>query len=215
MFLFSGITNYGLFLGAAFLICISPGPDMVYIIANGIYKGVRGGVVSALGMATGMVFHTILVTTGLALIISLPGILIGIKIAGALYLLWIGYSTLRDNAVAVDVGRPAGVFPGNIYTRAVITNVLNPKVAIFYLSFLPQFISPDGQHARMGLVVLGVSFLIMGLLVDATVGFLSGKVRHLLASNASIGKTLNLVSGIIFCALGLLQVISLLLPHLK
>jgi len=212
--MFSGITNYGLFLGAAFLICISPGPDMVYIIANGIYKGVRGGVVSALGMATGMVFHTILVTTGLALIISLPGILIGIKIAGALYLLWIGYSTLKDTTV-VDVGRPAGVFPGNIYTRAVITNVLNPKVAIFYLSFLPQFISPDGQHARMGLVVLGVSFLIMGLLVDSAVGFLSGKVRHLLASNTSIGKTLNLVSGIIFCALGLLQVVSLLLSHSK
>ena len=215
MSLFAGITNYGLFLGAAFLICISPGPDMVYIIANGIYKGVRGGVVSALGMATGMVFHTVLVTTGLALIISLPGILIGIKIAGALYLLWIGYSTLRDTAVTVDVGRPAGVFPGNIYTRAVITNVLNPKVAIFYLSFLPQFISPDGQHAKMGLVVLGVSFLIMGLLVDSTVGFLSGKVRHLLASNAAVGKTLNLVSGIIFCALGLLQVVSLLLPHGK
>ncbi|HET6256492.1 MAG TPA: LysE family translocator [Puia sp.] len=208
--MFSGITNYGLFLGAAFLICISPGPDMVYIIANGIYKGVRGGVVSALGMATGMVFHTILVTTGLALIIALPGILIGIKIAGALYLLWIGYSTLRDTHVTVDVGRPAGGYLGNIYTRAVITNVLNPKVAIFYLSFLPQFIAPDGKNARMGLVVLGVSFLIMGLLVDSAVGFLSGKVRHLLSSNAGIAKTLNLVSGIIFCALGILQVVSLL-----
>jgi len=213
--MFAGITNYGFFLGAAFLICLSPGPDMVYIIANGIYKGVRGGVVSALGMATGMVFHTLLVTTGLALIISLPGILIGVKIAGALYLFWIGYSTLRDTAVTVVVNGQGGVMLREIYTRAVITNVLNPKVAIFYLSFLPQFISPDGQHARMGLVVLGVSFLIMGLLVDSTVGFLSGKVRHLLASNANVGKTLNLVSGIIFCALGLLQVVSLLLPHSK
>ena len=120
-----------------------------------------------------------------------------------------GYCRRRRHRTA------GGVFPGNIYTRAVITNVLNPKVAIFYLSFLPQFISPDGQHARMGLVVLGVSFLIMGLLVDATVGFLSGKVRHLLASNASVGKTLNLVSGIIFCTLGLLQMISLLLSHSK
>ena len=200
--MFSGITHYLLFLGAAFLICISPGPDMVYIIANGIYKGVRGGVVSALGMATGMVFHTILVTTGLALIISIPGILTGIKIAGALYLLWIGYSTLRDTSVTVVVAGGEGAMLGQIYTRAVITNVLNPKVAIFFLSFLPQFISPDGKNAKMGLVVLGVSFLVMGLLVDSTVGFLSGKVRHLLSSNAAIAKTLNLVSGIIFCVLG-------------
>lgn len=213
--MFAGISNYGLFLGAAFLICISPGPDMVYIIANGIYKGIRGGVVSALGMATGMVFHTVLVTTGLALIISLPGILVGIKIAGALYLLWIGYSTLKDTNVTVDVGHQEGGFLGTIYKRAVITNVLNPKVAIFYLSFLPQFISQDGQHARMGLVVLGVSFLLLGLVVDSTVGFLSGKVRHLLSSNAAVAKTLNLVSGIIFCALGLLQVVSLLVSHAK
>lgn len=211
--MFTGITNYGIFLGAAFLICISPGPDMVYIIANGIYKGVRGGVVSALGMATGMVFHTILVTTGLALIIALPGILIGIKIAGAIYLLWIGCSTLRDTTVILVVNDREGSLLREIYTRAVITNVLNPKVAIFFLSFLPQFISPDGRNAKMGLVVLGISFLVMGLLVDATVGFLSGKVRYLLASNAAVGKTLNLISGIIFCVLGLLQVVSLLLSH--
>jgi threonine/homoserine/homoserine lactone efflux protein len=213
--MFTGITNYLLFLGAAFLICISPGPDMVYIIANGIYKGVRGGLVSALGMATGMVFHIVIVTTGLALIIALPGILVGIKIAGALYLLWIGYSTLKDATISVVVNDREGVLLREIYTRAVITNVLNPKVAIFFLSFLPQFIAPDGKNAKMGLVVLGVSFLVMGLMVDATVGFLSGKVRHLLGANAAIAKTLNLVSGIIFCALGLLQVVSLLLPHAK
>lgn len=200
------VNNYLLFISAAFIICISPGPDILFVIANGLYKGAKGGVVAALGLAVGMLVHTVVVSLGLALLISSnPIILQIIKIAGAAYLLYIGYLTFKSARADIEFKQERQeVTLMQIFKRAIITNVLNPKVVIFFLAFLPQFVSAEIKNTSLQLLIYGLTFLIIGLLVDSAIGFVSGKVKDLIAKNDKIVYRLNLFSAFIFCFLGIL-----------
>lgn len=191
--------KYTLFLMSAFIICIVPGPDMLYILANSLKGGAKAGVISALGMALGMLTYTILASTGLAASFLISKKLFNtIQIIGGIYLLWIAYNTFRDASVIENISTKSNTSLPIVFKQALITNLLNPKVALFYIAFLPQFTNSKLGNMTFQLLILGFSFLFLGLIVDCIVGILSGNLSALLIKNTFIKKYLNKISAIIY-----------------
>lgn len=197
-------TKYALFLMSAFVICIIPGPDMLYILANSLKGGVKAGVISAFGMTLGMLTYTILASTGLAASFLMSKKLFNaIQIIGGIYLLWIAYNTFRDTSAMENISIKSSIPLPIVFKQAAITNLLNPKVALFYIAFLPQFTNSKLGNMTFQLLILGFSFLFLGLIVDCIVGILSGHLSALLVKNTFIKKYLNKLSAIIYTLLAI------------
>jgi threonine/homoserine/homoserine lactone efflux protein len=192
----------GLFVLAALLICVTPGPDMIYIATHGISQGTRQGVVASFGMATGMICHTTAVTLGLAgLVQASPLAYDVVRYGGAVYLAILGIRTLLE-ARAVAVLEPVPPTPTrSVFTRAAVTNLLNPKILLFYLAFLPQFTDPHRGPLAVQFLLLGIVFVVLGLAVDTAVALLSGRIGRLLKAKPAASRRLNEVAGVVFLGL--------------
>lgn len=202
------VTAFLLFAGAAFTICITPGPDMLYVFAHGLHQGARAGVVSAFGMAAGMIVHTALAALGLAALFESFPVAYGVvRFAGAAYLIYIGIRTLREPPFTAAVGEREWASMRAVFSRAVVTNLLNPKIVLFYVAFLPQFIDPETGSAIAQFLLLGFTFVVLGLVVDSIIGVLSGTLHMRMIQNATLSRVLNVFSGVILCALGLRLVV--------
>ncbi len=186
--MFSGIDHIGLFIAAGLLLNLTPGPDVLYIVGNGLRGGWRGGAVAALGISAGCFVHIAAATIGLsALIAASATAFAALKWMGAAYLVYVGASMLLarsrapvDDLAAADACQPqsdgavsaAGrdVDLRKVFLQGFWTNALNPKVALFFLAFLPQFIHPDAQHKTMTFLVLGLLFNTNALPIDMAYG---------------------------------------------
>ena len=136
--------NFLLFLATSIAITMAPGPDNLQVLARGMSQGRAAGLVAALGFAAGITFHTTLATLGIAALLrSSPIAFQAIKYAGAAYLIWIGIKALRSQGLATAHERPAQPL-WSVFRQSVFGNMLNPKVTLFFLVFLPQFIEPHG-----------------------------------------------------------------------
>lgn len=200
-----GIQNFELFCLSAIILSVTPGPDTFYILGRTISQGKNSGIASVLGISTGVLIHTVAATIGLSTILATSALAFGIvKLVGAAYLIYLGITLIissKDNNVLNKDSQPANGF-WKIYRQGVITNVLNPKVALFFLSFLPQFIDPNQGRA--------VSFLSLGVIYvfTCTVWYLifavfSSAVARTLQKNRLWIRTINKISGGIFIGLGL------------
>lgn len=200
-----GIQNFELFCLSAIILSVTPGPDTFYILGRTISQGKNSGIASVLGISTGVLIHTIAATIGLSTILATSALAFRIvKLVGAAYLIYLGITLIissKDNNVLNKDSQPANGF-WKIYRQGVITNVLNPKVALFFLSFLPQFIDPNQGRA--------VSFLSLGVIYvfTCTVWYLifavfSSAVARTLQKNRLWIRTINKISGGIFIGLGL------------
>ena len=200
-----GIQNFELFCLSAVILSVTPGPDTFYILGRTISQGKNSGIASVLGISTGVLIHTIAATIGLSTILATSALAFRIvKLVGAAYLIYLGITLIissKDNNVLNKDIQPANGF-WKIYRQGVITNVLNPKVALFFLSFLPQFIDPNQGRA--------VSFLSLGVIYvfTCTVWYLifavfSSAVARTLQKNRLWIRTINKISGGIFIGLGL------------
>ncbi len=199
------------FAAAALVISLVPGPDMLFIIATGIARGRLAGVVAAVGMSTGLAVHTVAAALGLgALIQAAPVVLDVVRIVGAIFLVYLAITTLRS-AREVAATAPA-VYGGRslrrTYTMAVLTNLANPKVILFYLAFFPQFITTGGLPTSLQFLILGALFIVIGLTVDAAAGLLAGTLSALLRRRPSVQRWLSRVSAAIFGALAVRLVVS-------
>jgi threonine/homoserine/homoserine lactone efflux protein len=187
------------FLVAATVICVVPGPDQLFIVATAATRGVRAGLAAALGMATGVVVHTTLAALGLAALLrSAPDALVAVRIAGACYLMFLAIREFRSanqRPGSIPAGDPRG-HVRSTWLRAVLTNLANPKVVLFYLAFLPQFVDYRLGHVTAQIVVLGVSFMLLGLAVDLVEAVLAGHfgalMRRRLARSA-LGRVIGSV----------------------
>ena len=158
------LAELGFFALAALLLVLTPGPNMVYCVSRSLCQGRRAGVVSLAGVLAGFLVHLVAASLGLtALLIAVPFAFDTIRLAGAAYLLWLAWQALRPGGQAPFAPRvlPADP-PGRLFRMGFLTNVLNPKVAMFYLSFFPQFLHPERgpvllQSAVLGVVQIGVS----------------------------------------------------------
>lgn len=192
------------FIGAAAVISLVPGPDMMFILANGISSGPRGGVVAAVGMSTGVAVHTVAAALGLTAVFqAVPAALEVVRIAGIAFLLYLAVQSFRSAALP-DVRAAPSRSMGRIYALAVLTNVSNPKVILFYLAFVPQFVSTDAPWpVPVQLLALGGVLLAVGICVDAAVGLASGGLSNLLLRRPRIERWLDRAAGVLFGGLAL------------
>jgi threonine/homoserine/homoserine lactone efflux protein len=186
-----------------FLLNITPGPDMLYVLARATGQGRAAGLASALGIGAGCFFHIFAVAFGLAgLLRTVPVAYNAVRFAGAAYLIYLGIRTLlarRTGSGAVAV-KPASL--SRIFLQGVITNVLNPKVALFFLAFLPQFISPNGS-AFAQTVKLGLIFDFSGTIVNVTVALAASSIGDALRNRIGGARVFRWLTGGVFIGLGL------------
>ena len=191
------------FLVAAFMLNIAPGPDMLYVIGRSVGQGRKAGIVSSLGVFVGCWVHILAAAFGIAALLrSSPVAFNVVRYAGAGYLLYLG---ARMIAQKTDLARPE-LEPENlmsIFRQGVITNVLNPKVAIFFLAFLPQFIDARRGSVALQIILLGLIFNVGGTLVNLGVAYAGGTLGELLRRNQSIARWQRRFTGLIFVGLGL------------
>ena len=192
------------FLVAVAVVCVVPGPDMLFIVANGLRHGPRGGIAAAAGMTGGMAVHTLAAVVGLsALLRSSATAFELVRWAGAAYLLWLAVEALRGQASALGDpgGAPAQASTLRIVRQAAVTNVLNPKVAVFFVAFLPQFVDPGGGRVALQLLVLGLAFTVVGFVIDAVIGVLAGRLARRLTRSPRAGRLLDRVAATVYGAL--------------
>ncbi len=197
--------NLLLFLPAAIALIIAPGPDSLYVLARGIGQGRRAGVISALGTCTGLLVHTTAAALGLAVLLQTSAVAyLVVKFAGAAYLLYLGVRTLltkQSFSVTAATIRPSGA---RMYVQGVLTNVLNPKVALFFVAFLPQFVDQRGGGAvALQMLTLGLLFAGLGLLYLLLVATLSGSLGQFLQRRPAWANRLRWVTGSVMIGLGL------------
>jgi threonine/homoserine/homoserine lactone efflux protein len=186
---------------ACVVISVVPGPDMMFILANGIARGRTAGVVAAAGMSTGMAGHTVAAALGLgALLQAAPVALDAVRIAGAVFLVYLAVTTLRS---AKDVAAAAPEKFGHrslrrTYVMATLVNLSNPKVVLFYLAFLPQFVTQGGWPAPAQFLVMGAMLIAIGFCVDAAVGLGAGALSTVLLRRPAVRRWLDRVSAAIF-----------------
>ncbi|MEV6103582.1 LysE family translocator [Streptomyces sp. NPDC051940] len=206
---------YAAFVVAALALCLSPGPDMLFIVAMGGRGGPATGVMAAVGVATGAFVHALAAMLGLsALFTSLPALYHALRWAGAAYLVWLAVKAFRDRSDTLAEGsggttagapRPARA---RAFWQGMVTNLLNPKVILFNVAFLPQFVNPGLGHVAGQLLILGVTLTVLGLLVDGTVGLLAGRLSHSLRRSRRFARALSVFSGTVFAGLAARLVVA-------
>jgi len=193
-----------LFVGAGLLLNITPGPDVLYIVGRSLGQGRVAGAVSALGIATGCLVHIAAGALGLsALIVAAPVAYDAVRYAGAAYLAWLGFRALVSRHDGLEVKSLTPVPLGRIYGQGIVTNVLNPKVALFFLAFLPQFTDPSRGSLPLQFVMLGLVFVINGTLVCLGYALAASWLGDWLKSRYAFSTWLNRAMGGLFIALGL------------
>jgi threonine/homoserine/homoserine lactone efflux protein len=191
------------FLVAAFALNLAPGPDMLYVIGRSVGQGRKAGIVSSLGVFVGCWVHILAAAFGIAALLrSSPVAFSAVRYAGAAYLIYLGIKMLAQKTDLASQQLKAESL-GAIFRQGAITNVLNPKVAIFFLAFLPQFIDAHRGSVALQIVVLGLIFNVGGTLVNLAVAYAGGTLGELLRRNQSIARLQRRFTGLIFVGLGL------------
>jgi threonine/homoserine/homoserine lactone efflux protein len=198
-----GILHYDTFLMACILLNITPGNDTIYILSRAIAQGNKTGIMSVLGIGTGSLIHTFFAAIGFSVIIAQSPVLFNvIKYAGAAYLFYIGLKMIFSRSFVIKLDEPGNEKYKNIYWQAVLTNVLNPKVALFFISFLPQFIDPTYAEHYISFLMLGISFTVTGTLWCLLLVLFASVISSALIKNTKTTNSITKGSGLILIALG-------------
>jgi threonine/homoserine/homoserine lactone efflux protein len=199
------IHHFWFFALAGFLLNITPGNDMIYVASRSAAQGVRAGGVSALGIMAGCLVHVGAAAAGLSVLLARSAMAFEVvKYVGAAYLVYLGVKALVSRKAA-DLEVHAGGGPAiyrRLFLQGVVTNVLNPKVALFFLAFLPQFIDVRGGHAGVAILLLGAWFNVVGTLVNVLVAVLFGRIGEWLKRHPGWLKVQEKITGLVLVALG-------------
>ncbi len=170
-------TSFALFFVASWALIITPGPDMLYVITRGIAQGRRAGLHSAFGVTLGIFVHTLLAALGLAALLQTSAIaFLVIKYIGAIYLIYLGFQSFRDKGGLENDGPQNRVAAQAIFWQGFVSNVTNPKIAIFFLAFLPQFVHPQRGSFFLQMLTLGLLFALFGITFLSAVGYFAGQI---------------------------------------
>ena len=202
---------YAVFLGAALALLVVPGPAVLYIVARSVHQGRRAGLASVLGIHVGTLVHVLAATVGLsALLASSATAFTVVKLLGAAYLVYLGIRTLvgrGDRGVEVSPGGPTRGRRRD-FAEGIVVNVLNPKTALFFLAFLPQFVDPDAGTATVQILVLGLTFMLLGLVTDSLWALAAGTAGDWLRGHRSFLLAQRWISGSIYLGLGALTALA-------
>ena len=200
-----GAANLGLFVSAALVLLLVPGPAVLYIFARSVEQGRLAGFVSILGIHTATLVHVAAAALGLSAILASSALAFSlIKYAGAAYLIWLGLKKIfsRIEARDVDVTLPAYGY-ARLFRDGFIVNLLNPKTALFFLAFLPQFVEVERGHVAMQVAFLGLLFTSLGTITDGCYALAAGTVGNWLKRSRGYLEVERYVSGVLFIGLGL------------
>lgn len=191
------------FLGASVALTLAPGPDNIFVVTQGIARGRKPAIVTALGMCSGISVHTTAAAFGISAVFYSSVVAFNaVKLAGAAYLLYLAYKTLRERSAvrfaAVDE-RPAGA----LFKRGFIMNVLNPKVAMFFLAFLPQFVSPASGPLPLQMLLLGFIFMAQSVVIFTLIGYFAGGIGRFILARPKVARFFDLLTAGVFASLGI------------
>jgi RhtB (resistance to homoserine/threonine) family protein len=201
-----GIHHYWLFIATAVILVITPGQDTFFILGRSLSGGRSAGIAAALGITAGSVLHTLAAALGLsALLATSPSAFMAVKLAGAAYLVYIGIRALatRSSGLPGDLSTQSDDKRWSAFRQGILTNLLNPKVALFFLALMPQFIEATSTHKVSAFLVLGLSFVSLGVAWCLVLAIAAAKLRGAFLRRPSMANVLNKVAGAMFIALGL------------
>ena len=197
-------SNFALFFAASWVLIITPGPDMIYVITRGISQGRKAGMISAIGVTLGILVHTIFAACGLAIILRTSAMaFFAVKFAGAGYLIYIGVKTLKDKSDFEFSGDRPKDGIRKIFLQGILSNVLNPKIALFFLAFLPQFVNPEHGSASIQMMYLGLIFALFGIVFLVFLGYFSGGIGLWFSNKQNFAEKIRWFTGSVLIALGL------------
>jgi RhtB (resistance to homoserine/threonine) family protein len=201
-----GIHDYWLFIGTGILLNLTPGQDTMFIIGRTLTGGWRAGVASAFGIVVGSLCHTVAAALGFSAIIATSATAFGlVKLLGAAYLIFLGLKLLLSRAPAQPEAQAATASSWaawSCFRQGIITNVLNPKVALFFLAFLPQFIDPNSPTKAFAFLALGATFITTGLIWCLVLVSAAARLRLFFQRNPTARTIIDRITGALFLTLG-------------
>jgi threonine/homoserine/homoserine lactone efflux protein len=205
-----GIHDYWLFVATGLLLNIAPGQDTFYVLGSSIARGRRIGMASALGISAGCIVHTLAAAVGLsALLATSASAFLVVKLAGAAYLVYLGIRYLATRPYVATASGPAAAGGAwKAFCQGVLTNVLNPKVALFFLAFLPQFIDPNSELKIAAFLALGLTFVATGTVWCLLLAVAAARVRRFFAGHPRAFTGLTQAVGAVFILLGVRLAVS-------
>lgn len=202
----TGIVHFETFLVAGILLNLTPGNDTIFILTKSIGQGKKAGIISTFGISTGSIVHTILAAFGLSILIAKSILFFNIiKYLGAAYLLYIGYKMLtnKKQIQTDEIKTTKSVDYLKIYRDGFFTNLLNPKVALFFIAFLPQFIDPTYRSTILPFLLLGTTFITTGTIWCLVLAIFASGIFSKLKGNKKVATYINKICGLTFIALGI------------
>jgi threonine/homoserine/homoserine lactone efflux protein len=189
------------FVTASVVLSLVPGPDNIFVMTHSALKGWRIGFYTTLGLCTGLIGHTILVAIGVSVIFQTSAIAFnGLKIIGACYLLYLAWLSLQNKELNLG-GNSNDNANRSYYLTGVIMNLTNPKVALFFLVFLPQFVNTDNDNVTLQIFSLGVLFILSALCVFTSIAYLASLLEDILKKSKTVNKNLNILAALVYFAL--------------
>ena len=196
--------SLALFVVAALALLLVPGPAVLYVVARSVHQGRRAGLASVLGIHVGTLVHITAAAIGLsALVVSSAVAFTAVKIAGAVYLVGLGLWTLLSGRAEAEVALGGERNLRRAFAQGIVVNVLNPKTALFFLAFLPQFVDPDAAHPAAQIAALGVLFALLGLVTDSAWALAAGTAGGLLRGSRRFLRAQRYVTGSVYLGLGI------------
>ncbi len=198
-----------LFTIASLALIVTPGPDLIYVLSRGLAEGRLSGAMSALGVTTGILVHTLAAALGLAVLLNTSVITFYVlKIIGGLYLIYLGYQMIR-NKNALEIQAASHNFDlKKCFIQGLVSNVFNPKVALFFVAFLPQFVSENYLSYGFQMISLGLIFTVMAVIFLLILGLFAGSVGSWLKQKKNMAEKIRIGSGAVLVLLGLRLIIS-------
>jgi threonine/homoserine/homoserine lactone efflux protein len=195
--------SLAVFVVAALALLAVPGPAVLYVVTRSVHQGRRAGLDSVLGIHTGTLVHIAAATAGLsALILSSAVAFTAVKIAGAIYLIGLGLWTLLSGHAEADIAVGGERRLRRVYAQGIVVNVLNPKTALFFLAFLPQFVDPNAPHPALEIAFLGILFAALGLVTDSIWALVAGTAGGVLRGSRRFLRAQRYVAGSVYIGLG-------------
>jgi threonine/homoserine/homoserine lactone efflux protein len=201
-----GIINFETFIIAGLILNLTPGVDTMYIIGRSISQGKKAGILSALGISTGALLHVIFAVLGLSVILAKSALAFEIvKYLGAAYLIFLGIKsvTSKSNNKVEFVKDDKKISNKKIYISGILTNLLSPKIALFFMAFMPQFINPNYVESSLPFLILGLTFLLTGTIWCVILAVFASKLSNKIRKNYRIKTWMDKITGGMFIMLGI------------
>ena len=196
------ISILAVFFSVSILLALAPGPDNIFVLTQSAIRGRLAGWVITLGLCTGLIGHTLLVSSGVAVIFKAsPLVFTSLKLIGGAYLLYLAFLAFRASATKLSPPDNGGASLFQLYRRGIIMNITNPKVSIFFISFLPQFADPERGSVMLQIVTLGFVFMISALLVFGMISLFAGSLGGRLQQSPKTQNIMNRIAAIVYMTL--------------